>query len=158
MNNTKKKSVGFFITVLVAVLALVSVILYIANVNGVGYFKSIGDSSIVVMSVLAIIFALGAAILGQLKDGDSAVIVKAVSDLLRIAVAVLLIACMLRFIAIRAEGLGYIFGADESLWSEVRTPANMSSAYTAIAGCVLYGVSWLVSLIGAFCGMVKKSK
>lgn len=111
------------------------------------------------MSVLAIVFAVVSIILAQFSaNGAAGKILSAITDILRIAAAVLLIASLMGFVSTRVEGLGYIFGSDENVLDEIQTEENMRSAYTAIAGFAFYAVTWLVALVACFCGMTKAAK
>ena len=108
---------------------------------------------------LAIVFAVVSIILAQFSaNGAAGKILSAITDILRIAAAVLLIASLMGFVSTRVEGLGYIFGSDENVLDEIQTEENMRSAYTAIAGFAFYAVTWLVALVACFCGMTKAAK
>ena len=138
MNAIKKQKLGTWLTLAVIILGIVSVIIYSVNGSVEGYFKGTNQSSVVIMSVLAIVFAI--------------------TDILRISAAVLLIASLMGFVSTRVEGLGYIFGSDENVLDEIQTEENMRSAYTAIAGFAFYAVTWLVALVACFCGVTKAAK
>lgn len=154
----KRQKVGTYITALVAVLALVSLIIYAVNGAADGYFKGLTETPVVLMSVIAILCAAGSIVLAQFEfEGNAAKAANLFGDALRIAAAMLLIASMLLFIGSRVEGLAYIFGSDENVLDEVQTPANLSSAYTAICGFVFYAISWVFAMAAAFFSMVKKT-
>lgn len=91
-------------------------------------------------------------------NGAAGKILSAITDLLRIAAAVLFIASLMGFVSTRVEDLGYIFGSNENVLGEIRTEENIRSAYTVIAGLVFYVVTWLVALAACFCGMTKAAK
>lgn len=152
----KKQGVGAYLGIVVAILALVSLIIYVMNGSSEGYFQGLTSTGVVTMSVFAIVFAIGAVVLSQFSfDGLTGRIVKIVCGLLCIGAALLLIASMLDFIGSRAEGLAYIYFSDENVLSEVQTPANLTSAETAITGFILYGITWLVSIVAVFFKIVK---
>lgn len=158
MNFLKKQRIGTWLTLAVAVLGIISLIVYIVNGSAEGYFKGTTSGEVVVMSVFSILCALGAVALAQLDlDGASAKAVSMLCDVLRVVCVVLLIASLLIFVGDRAEGLAYIFASDENVLAEVQTPANMSSAYTAILGFVFYGIAWLVALVTAFFSIRRKN-
>lgn len=159
MNAIKKQKLGTWLTLVVIILGIVSVIIYSVNGSVEGYFKGTNQSSVVIMSVLAIVFAVVSIILAQFSaNGAAGKILSAITDILRIAAAVLLIASLMGFVSTRVEGLGYIFGSDENVLDEIQTEENMRSAYTAIAGFAFYAVTWLVALVASFCGVTKSTK
>ena len=159
MNAIKKQKLGTWLTLVVIILGIVSVIIYSVNGSVEGYFKGTNQSSVVIMSVLAIVLAVVSIILAQFSpNGAAGKILSAITDILRIAAAVLLIASLMGFVSTRVEGLGYIFGSDENVLDEIQTEENMRSAYTAIAGFAFYAVTWLVALVACFCGMTKAAK
>ena len=69
----KKLSAGAWISLIAAVLTLVSVILYTVNINSEGYFKNASVTNLTVYAILALILFLAAAALGQVKDRKSVV-------------------------------------------------------------------------------------
>ena len=154
MAETKKKLSGIVATAVVTVLAIVSCILYCVNGTAEGYFKGTNEGVVVAMSVIAIVCLLGSIALTYTKTDSKFVVL--LIDALRIAATALLIACLLMFISTRVQGLGYIFFSDENVLDEVQTPANMSSAYTAITGFVFYGLAWIAGIVACFMGAVKK--
>ncbi len=67
MNIIKKQGIGFYLTLLAAVMAIVSFIVYLVNGASEGYFQGTTSSKIVLMSVLAIDLALAPTVLAQLQ-------------------------------------------------------------------------------------------
>ena len=65
MNAIKKQKLGTWLTLVVIILGIVSVIIYSVNGSVEGYFKGTNQSSVVIMSVLAIVFAVISIILAQ---------------------------------------------------------------------------------------------
>jgi len=158
MNFVKKMSVGAWIALVTAVLALVSVIVYSVNIGGEGYFKNASVSNLVPFCILAVLMLAAAIALGQLKlTGPAATAVDLVSGAFQIAAPVLLTFCLATLVAARAEGLGFIYFSNADVILEVQTPANLSSAGGAIANMVCLGVACLAGMVGAFCSTRKKN-
>lgn len=158
MNFVKKMSVGAWIALVTAVLALVSVIVYSVNIGGEGYFKNASVSNLILFSVLAALMLAAAVALGQLKlTGPAAVAVELVSGAFQIAAPALLMLCLVSLIAARAEGLGFIYFSNADVILEVQTPANLSSATGTIANMVCLGVAAVAGMVGAFFSLRKKS-
>lgn len=159
MNAIKKFSVGAWITLAAAVLALVSVIVYTVNIGSAGYFQNAAVSNLTVFCVLAAIALAAAVALGQLKlSGPAAALVELVQGALQIAAPVLLTLCLANLVAARAEGLGFIFLSNADVILEVQTPANMASATGTIANMACLGVAAVIGIVGAFCGLRKKER
>lgn len=158
MNIIKKFSVGAWIALVTAVLALVSVIVYTVNVNGAGYFQNAAVANLTVYCILAVVMLAAAVALGQLKPaGPAAAAVDVVSGLLQIAAPVLLTLCLANLVAARAEGLGFIYFSNSDVILEVQTPENLSSATGTIANMVCLGVAAVAGMVGAFCNTRKKA-
>lgn len=148
MEFIKKQRFGFYLNVIVVILALVSLILYVSNVN-TAYYKDM-NTSVVLMVVGALLGMIIALILPQISDG---VILKLISDLLRVAAVVLIIAAGVKFIGMRVESFGYIFGSD----LERGNKAAFSAADQAVAGIVIFVVTWLLAIVASFLRIEKKN-
>ena len=153
----KRQPVGIWFNVLVAVLTIVSVIVYSVNISSDGYFKDASVSNLVVYCVVVILMLAIVIALAQLKlAGTSAMAVEIISGLLRIVIPVLLALCLVSLISARAEGLGFIYFSNEEVLKEVQTPANMSSAAGTIANMVCLGVAAVFAMVAAFFTLRKK--
>lgn len=158
MNIVKKFSVGAWIALVTAVLALVSVIVYGVNISSEGYFQNASVTNLVLYCVIAIILLVAAAMLGTLEvKGSAATVVELVSGACQIIAPVLLTFCLVNLIAARAQGLGFIYFSNADVILEVQTPANMSSATGTIANMVCLGVTAVAGMVGAFCNVKKKT-
>lgn len=159
MNVIKKFSVGAWITLAAAVLALVSVIVYTVNIGSAGYFQNAAVSNLTVYCILAAVALAAAIALGQVKlSGPAAAAVELVQGALQITAPVLLILCLANLVAARAEGLGFIFLSNADVILEVQTPANMASAAGTIANMACLGVAAVIGIVGAFCRLRKKER
>lgn len=157
MNAVKKLSVGAWIALVTAVLALVSLIVYNVNISNAGYFQNASVTNMAAFCCLAAVMLAVAVALGQSKlTGTAATAVELVAGAMQIAAPVLLALCLINLIAARAEGLGFIYFSNADVILEVQTPANLSSATGSIANMVCLGVATLAGLVGAFCNTRKK--
>lgn len=157
MNIVKKLSVGGWIALVTAVLALISVIVYGVNVSSEGYFQNASVTNLVLFCVIAIILLVAAAALGVVEvKGSAATAVELASGLMQIVAPVLLTFCLVNLVAARAQGLGFIYFSNADVILEVQTPANLSSATGTIVNMVCLGVAALAGLVGAFCNTKKK--
>lgn len=152
----KRQRPGTWISFVVAILSLISLIIYTINCSD-GYFQGTYDSLITVFSVLALLTAAAAVLMAQFNFNRLAgKIYSIIADILRIGSAALLIASFMLFLEGRVEGFAYIFLSDADVLPAIQTPSNLNSAYTAIAGIVFYGVAGLLAIIGSFFGIEKK--
>ena len=153
----KKISVGGWIAILAAVLTLVSLIVYSANIASEGYFKNAAVSNLVLWTVLALVMLLGAVVLKQLElKGGAQKAVDLIAGAFQIGAPVLLALALINLVAARVEGLGFIYFSNADVILEVQTPANLASATGTIVSIVFYALALVVSVIAAFCSLRKK--
>ena len=153
----KKQSVGIWFNIIVAVLTIASVIVYGVNISGDGYFQNASVGNLVAYCVIAVIMLVAVIVLAQPKfTGTAALVTEIISGLLRIAIPVLLMLCLVNLISARAEGLGFIYFSNADVLQEVQTPANMSSATGTIANMICLGVAAIFAMIAAFFTLRKK--
>lgn len=153
----KKQSLGIWFNIIVAVLTLASMIVYGVNVSGEGYFQGAAVSYLITYCVIAVIMVAVVIVLAQLNiTGTAATVTEIISGLLRIAVPVLLMLCLVNLVSARAEGLGFIYFSNADVLQEVQTPANMSSATGTIANMVCLGAAAVFAMIAAFFTLRKK--
>lgn len=158
MNVIKKFSVGAWITLVAAVLAVVSIIVYTVNIGSAGYFQNAAVTNMIPLCALAIAALAAAVLLGQVKlPGPAATAMELVTGALQICAPVLLMLCLANLAAARAEGLGFIYFSNADVILEVQTPANLASATGTIANMACLGVASLTGMVGAFCGLRKKN-
>lgn len=159
MNAIKKFSVGAWITLAAAVLALASVIVYTVNISGAGYFQNAAVSNLTLCCVLAVAALAAAVALGQVElSGPAASAVALVQGALQIAAPVLLTLCLANLVAARAEGLGFIYFSNADVILEVQTPDNLASAAGTIANMACLGAAMVIGIAGAFCTLRKKER
>jgi membrane-associated HD superfamily phosphohydrolase len=147
MGFLKKQSVGFYINTVVWILALASLLIYVSNVNK-PYYKDM-NTSVVFMMVVALIGMIVAFALVQVSENT---VMKIMSDVLRIAATVLVIESGIKFISMRVESFGYIFGSN----LEMGNTAAFTAANQAVVGIIVFVVTWLLALIAAFFHIGKK--
>ena len=145
----KKQSVGIWFNIIVAVLTIVSVIVYSVNISGEGYFQNASVANLVAYCVIAVVMLAAVIALAQPKvTGTAAIVTEIISGLLRIAVPVLLTLCLVN--------LSFIYFSNADVLQEVQTPANMSSATGTIANMICLGAAAVFAMIAAFFTLRKK--
>lgn len=153
----KKQSFGIWFNLVVAVLTVVSLIVYGVNISGEGYFKGASVGNLILYGVIAIIMLAAVIVLAQLQiTGTARKVMEIISGLLRIAVPVLLTLALVNLVSARAEGLGFIYFSNADVLQEVQTPANMSSATGTIANMICLGAAAIFAMIAAFFTLRKK--
>lgn len=152
----QKMSAGVIVSLLSAVLAIVSLIVYNVNISGAGYFEGASVSNTVLLCVASCAMLVVAALPGLLSiQGGGAKAADILSGLLRIAAPALLALCLINVISARIEGLGFIYFSNAEVLKEVQTAENLSSATMAIASMVCLGVAMISSIVAAFCPVTK---
>ena len=155
----KKMSVGAWITVLAAIMVLVSLIMYSMNVNGEGYFQGKAVNGVTLWLILAAVMLVAAIFLKLLSlKGSAATGAGLASGLLQIGAPVLVALSLINLVASRVEGLGFIYFSNADVIKEVQTPANLASGSGAIAGMVIMGIALALCIIAAFCSLRKKAQ
>ena len=156
--NIKKQSAGVWVNLIVAILALASLIVYGVNISSAGYFQNAAVSSMTTYGIPAIILLVLVIILAQLKlSGAAATVVEIISGAMRIVIPVLLTLCLINLISARAEGLGYIYFSNADVALEVQTPENLSSATGTIANMICLAVDAVAAMVAAFFRLNKKA-
>ena len=148
----KKFSAGAWIACCAAILALVSIILYNINIGREGYFQNASVTNYVPWCALALALLLLATAFGQAGNK----VLDLLSGCCQIAAPALLAMSLINLVASRIEGLGFIYFSNADVLLEVQTPANLSSASTAITNMVVLGVAMLVAILSAFFTLRRK--
>lgn len=155
----KKQTIGTWISLGAFIMTLVSVIIYGVGVGGAGYFSGRGVTSLVVCTVLALVFLVAILVLPQFKfDGILGFILDILVDMLKILVPLMLGIAVINFIGTRVEGLAYIYFSNEDVLSTIQTPENLFSAGNAIITIIMYFVTIVIACVAAFFGFRKKAK
>lgn len=147
MDFLKKQRVGFIAYVIVALMTIATLSIYISNVNK-PYYEDM-RVNIIIMLVSALVAILVAVILSQLGDGKG---IKIVVDISRVIATVLIIWAGVKFISMRVESFGYIFGSNLELGNE----AAFDAGKQAILGIVFFIITWLLSIIASFLKVGKR--
>ena len=138
----KKQSLGFYMTALSAIAAVVGIIAYLINC-GTNYFVNLGvDPMVVGCTVVAVALQVVYIILTQKGN-------KIWTDVLPVAFTVLLIAATLLFVGARVNGIASIMTFE----GNAQTMADLTSAIVGIAGCLIASI---ISLISSFFDVVKE--
>ena len=155
----KKMSVGAWITCCAAILIIVSLIVYSANVSGEGYFQGRSVNGVTLWLIIAAVLLVCAIALKLLNlKGSAATCADLASGLMQIGAPVLVALSLINLIASRVEGLGFIYFSNADVIKEVQTPANLASGSGAIASMVIMGIALVLCIIAAFCGLRKKAQ
>lgn len=146
LNWVKKQGAAAWVACAAAVLALVAMIIYIAN-STTGYLAGRGMNAIpVVFSILSILLlAAAVAVSGKVS--------RYVTDAILLIVTVLLSVSLAVFIAGRTDVAG-----DQWFIPGMATDAKGACLSGAIVGVVFYGISILAVLATGFMGSFNKEK
>ena len=144
----KNQKIGFWAYAVVAVLAIVCLGLYIANVNQ-PYYQDMNQNVVFVM-VGALVCIAAALVLPAVSDNC---VLKVVADVARVAGAALIILAGATFIGMRVESFGYIYGSNLELGNDAAFTAGNQAIWTI----VLFVVTWIISVISAFLPTGKKA-
>lgn len=127
----------------------VSLMIYVSNVN-TAYYEDM-DTSVLLIILCALIAAIGTVILSAAAKGKIAEII---TDVLRVAATVLIIVAGVKFIGMRVESFGYIFGSN----LEMGNDAAFSAGGQAITAIVIFVITWILSIAAAFFKVGQKIK
>lgn len=139
------------VAALSCVLALVTLILYVININVNGYYQGVTAPGVILFCILVMVFDLVIVGANFLKlEGILGKVVDIVVMALKVLVPCFLMIVAMILIQTRISGLGYIFFSNVDVIKEVQTPANLASAYVAIATIAFTVLGSLVGVVGAF--------
>ena len=144
----KNQKIGFWAYAVVAVLAIVCLGLYIANVNQ-PYYRDMNQSVVYVM-IGALVCIAAALVLPAVSDNC---VLKIVADIARVGAAALIILAGATFIGMRVESFGYIYGSNLELGNDAAFTAGNQAIWTI----VIFVVTWIISVISAFLPTGKKA-
>ena len=144
----KNQKIGFWAYALVAVLAIVCLGLYIANVNQPYYLDV--NHNVVNMTAGAVVCFIVALLLPAKSEKNS---MKIVADVARVAGAALIILAGATFIGMRVESFGYIYGSNLEMGNDAAFIAGNQAIWTI----VLFVVTWILSVVAAFLPVGKKA-
>ena len=144
----KNQKIGFWAYALVAVLAIVCLGLYIANVNQPYYLDV--NHNVVNMTAGAVVCFIVALLLPAKSEKNS---MKIVADVARVAGAALIILAGATFIGMRVESFGYIYGSNLEMGNDAAFIAGNQAIWTI----VLFVVTWILSVVAAFLPTGKKA-
>ncbi len=148
MEFLKKQKFGFFAYLIVAIMAIITLSVYVSNVNK-PYYQDMNTTVLLIMSAAIVLIGV-TLVLPQVAKGKA---IDLVVDLSRVGTSVLIILAGVMFISMRLESFGYIFGSNLEMGNEEAFTAGSQ----AILGIVLFVATWFVSIIASFFGIVKKA-
>jgi len=144
----KNQKIGFWAYAVVAVLAIVCLGLYIANVNQ-PYYQDM-NTNVVFAMVGALACIAVALVLPAVSDNC---VLKIVADVARVVGAALIILAGATFIGMRVESFGYIYGSNLELGNDAAFTAGNQAIWTI----VIFVVTWIISVVAAFLPTGKKA-
>ncbi len=144
----KNQKIGFWAYAVVAVLAIVCLGLYIANVNQ-PYYQDMNQNVVYAM-VGALACIAVALVLPAVSDNC---VLKVVADIARVVGAALIILAGATFIGMRVESFGYIYGSNLELGNDAAFTAGNQAIWTI----VIFVVTWIISVIASFLPTGKKA-
>ena len=147
MTFLKKQSFGFYASLVVCVLAIISVALYSANASG-GYYND-SNSLVVFLTVMGIVLVALSLVLAQIADKSYAL--EKLCDLVRVAIPCFIIAACLVFLSARVYSYGIIFFSD----LEAGNAAAMEAATQSVTAVVFYVITAVLSAVTAFFAIKK---
>lgn len=142
----KNQKLGNWAYLIVAVLTVVSLVIYIMNVNA-PYYQDMNVSVIVMLAVALASLAV------TLVLPQNTVVNKVVVDLARVLTAGMIILAGATFIGMRVESFGYIYGSNLELGNQQAFDAGGQ----AIMLIVVFVVTWIISLVASFMEVGKKN-
>lgn len=144
----KNQKIGFWAYAVVAVLVIVCLGLYIANVNQ-PYYQDMNQNVVFAM-VGALVCIAVALVLPAVSDKG---VLKIVADIARVTGAALIILAGATFIGMRVESFGYIYGSNLELGNDAAFTAGNQAIWTI----VIFVVTWIISVIASFLPTGKKA-
>ena len=144
----KNQKIGFWAYAVVAVLAIVCLGLYIANVNQ-PYYQDMNQNVVFAM-VGALVCIAVALVLPAVSDKG---VLKIIADIARVVGAALIILAGATFIGMRVESFGYIYGSNLELGNDAAFTAGNQAIWTI----VIFVVTWILSVIASFLPTGKKA-
>jgi hypothetical protein len=148
MEFLKNQRKGFFVYIIAAVMAVISLGVYVSNVLR-PYYEDM-NISVVLMILGALLLMIIAIVLPQIVRGIG---INIIVDISRVAAAVLIIWAAVTFIGMRLESFGYIFASNLELGNE----EAFSAGNQAVTGIILLVITWIISVAAAFLSVGKKS-
>lgn len=159
MSFVKRQSKGIWATLVAFILAVVSYIIYIVNINSEGYFQNASSPYAVRYMIISAVLFIAAIILAEIPlQGIADKIMTILADAVRIVAPVICIAAAVTLISSRVQGFAFIYFSNEEVLQEVQTAANLSSSYGAIASIAALFVTAIVGMIAAFFSIKKPAE
>ncbi len=157
MSLIKKQSAGIWSSCITLLLAVISCVIYVVNVNGSGYFNGASVPNAIRFAIIAIVILVVVLIVAQFEfRGVLEKVITIVMDGFRIVVPPLFIATAILLVSSRVQGFAFIYFSNEEVLQEVQTSANISSAHGAIATIIAFAVTAILGMIAVFFQLKKK--
>lgn len=168
----KKQGIGTWISLATVLLSVIALIIYGAALKtGMNldiasgsqpFYEAIRPedaemmSMVVTCGILALVFTVGAMVLGQFKfEGILGKVCTFLTGAMRIVAPALLVVTLLYFVYGSFTGLGWTFFSNEEL---AIYPQAIKVGKTVITGLVFFGIAAVAGIVASFFKMVKKEE
>lgn len=157
MSFMKKQAAGTWATFITLILAFISVVIYLINIGGEGYFQNASVAGMPLFFGIVIVMLIAVLALAQFSlGGMPGKVMGILSDLMRIVIPACVMAALMTLVSSRVEGFAFIYFSNEEVLQEVQTAANLSSAQGAIMSMAALAVTAIAGMVAAFFNMKKK--
>lgn len=145
----KKQWIAFYMTIVVVVLAIVSLAIYGSNAAN-EYFGTAANGGVFALTIIAIVLDIAVIIAAQFfKDNK---IAKYATDVVLVLVSLFLVMAFMSFVSDRVYYLAVVYGSD----LEEGNQAAFDAVGQTIVGFVMYGITILLSIASAFFNVTRK--
>lgn len=156
MSFMKKQAAGTWATFITLILAFISVVIYLVNIGGEGYFQNASVAGMPLFFGIVIVMLIAVLALAQFSlGGMPGKVMGILSDLMRIVIPACVMAALMTLVSSRVEGFAFIYFSNEEVLQEVQTAANLSSAQGAIMSMAALAVTAIAGMVAAFFNMKK---
>lgn len=147
MEFLKKQSIGFYTSVIVVVLTIVSAVLFRSNATN-GYYND-PNSTVILLAAVGVILVIVSIALAQAADTNP--VLDTILALVRVLIPVAIMAAGMVFVTGRVYSYGIIFGSDLEAGNE----AAHSAAVESIVAMGFCAGSAVLAAITAFFSIKK---
>jgi len=150
-NVKKLLSVSIIMYMAIALLSLVSLIVYSINIASKGFFQGASVPGVVALSLVTFFLSL-VVVASTFCEADGLLnkVLEIVLAVIKVVVPCLLLIVTIKIVGQRVDGFGYIFFSNADVKKEVATKANLSSAYGSIAAIICFCVTGITSIVASF--------
>lgn len=147
----KKQWIAFYASIVVIVLAIVSLSIYGSNAAN-AYFESSANGTIIALTVIAIILDVVVLIVSQFSFAKENKPVKYLIDIMLILISLFLVMAFMSFVSDRVYYIAVTYGSD----LEEGNQAAFDAVGQTIVGFVMYGITIALSIASSFFSVTRK--